>query len=300
MNPSTDHELIQRIRALSRPLEPLPTDQAPDLRPVTGVRALLFDVYGTLLISGSGDVGTAHEVTRGDVMRAALEAAGLLPPAQPLNPPPGLLEDIIGRHHERARREGIEYPEVDILEVWADALGMLGLGPASMDSLRRLAVEYECATNPVWPMPGMSQLLDSLVDRDLPLGIVSNAQFYTPLTLEALTGRRLEDLGFDPGLCAWSWRLREAKPSPSLFRGVLRRLAKRYGIAPHQVLYVGNDMLKDIVPAHALGLGTVLFAGDRRSLRLREGDPRVAGVAPDRVITHLNQLPGLLGWVEPH
>ncbi len=286
--------LIDRIRRLSRPLQPIPTGHPADLRPVAGVRAVLFDIYGTLLVSGSGEVGTAHETTWEDALRGALAAAGLPPPDRPLPPSGGLLEQIIRDHHERARREGIEYPEVDIVEVWADALAALGLPPASPEALQRLAVEYECATNPVWPMPGMRQAVESIQAHGLHLGIVSNAQFYTPLTLQALTGRSLEAWGFDPQLCAWSWRLREAKPSPRLFQWVLRRLARRHGIESHEVLYVGNDVLNDITPAHALGVKTVLFAGDRRSLRLREGDPRVAGVAPDRCIEALAQLRALL------
>jgi putative hydrolase of the HAD superfamily len=290
----TDHTLTEWIRRCSRPLEPVPTDHPEALGPLPGIRAVLFDIYGTLLVSGSGDVGTAHEVTRDDALRGALEEAGLLRHGQPLARSEGLLEQIILQHHERARREGIEYPEVDILEVWGDALAALGLPPAAPEALRRLAAAYECATNPVWPMPGMPEILDWLAGRGWPLGIVSNAQFYTPLTLEALTGRDLPALGFDPSLCAWSWQLREAKPSPRLFRLVLRRLEKRHGIAPQEVLYVGNDMLKDIAPARALGLRTVLFAGDRRSLRLRQGDPRVEGVRPDRTVARLSRLREIL------
>lgn len=287
-------DLMERIRRSSRPLAPIPTGHPADTRPLSGIRAVLFDVYGTLLVSGSGDVGTAHEVTRDEALREALEAAGLLPRGRPLPHGAGLLERIILQHHERARREGVEYPEVDILEVWSDALAALGLPPAPNAALRHLAVAYECATNPVWPMPGMTATLAWLAGRGLPLGIVSNAQFYTPLTLEALTGRGLQALGFDPGLCAWSWQLREAKPSPRLFRLVLRRLEKRNGIAPRAVLYVGNDLLKDILPAHRLGLKTVLFAGDRRSLRLRGDDPRVAGITPERTVTDLGQLRAIL------
>lgn len=294
MNPDTRAELIARIRHCNRPLEPIPTGHPVDLRPLPGIRAVLFDVYGTLLVSASGDVGSAHETTRAEALRAALEEAGLIAPGGTLPPAHGLLERIILDHHARARNEGIEYPEVDILAVWSDALAALGLPPATPRDLQRLAVAYECATNPVWPMPGMVDVLNELHHTPLPLGIVSNAQFYTPLALEALTGRGLPELGFDPGLCAWSWQLREAKPSTRLFQVVLRRLERRLNISPHQVLYVGNDRLNDIWPARRLGMQTVLFAGDRRSLRLREGDPRVAGEPPDRTVDMLSQITVLL------
>jgi putative hydrolase of the HAD superfamily len=49
-------------------------------------------------------------------------------------------------------------------------------------------------------------------------------------------------------------------------------------------------MLKDIWPATRLGFKTALFAGDRRSLRLREDDERCRVLQPDLVIDQLEQL----------
>jgi putative hydrolase of the HAD superfamily len=59
---------------------------------------------------------------------------------------------------------------------------------------------------------------------------------------------------------------------------------------PDQVLYVGNDMRNDICPAAATGFHTALFAGDKRSLRLREDDRKCARTRPDIIITDLMQL----------
>jgi putative hydrolase of the HAD superfamily len=106
----------------------------------------------------------------------------------------------------------------------------------------------------------------------------------------AFMGKTHAELGFDPDLCAWSFQLLEAKPSVNLFRGVVERLQHSYNIAPEEALYVGNDMLNDIWPAAQLGLKTALFAGDQRSLRLRENDPRCSGLEPDIIITKLLQF----------
>ena len=62
------------------------------------------------------------------------------------------------------------------------------------------------------------------------------------------------------------------------------------GIAPDETVYVGNDMLNDIGPAHKVGFRTALFAGDARSLRRRENDPVCAGVKPDFIVSHLQQV----------
>jgi putative hydrolase of the HAD superfamily len=64
----------------------------------------------------------------------------------------------------------------------------------------------------------------------------------------------------------------------------------RRGIRHDEVLYVGNDMLNDIMPANSVGFRTALFAGDARSLRLREDEPSVRGSTPDLVVTDLLDL----------
>ncbi|MEQ8837627.1 MAG: HAD family hydrolase, partial [Lacipirellulaceae bacterium] len=66
-------------------------------------------------------------------------------------------------------------------------------------------------------------------------------------------------------------------------------------ITPAETLYVGNDMRNDIWPAAKVGFKTALFAGDERSLRLREDEPnRDQRPEPDAVVTELDQLPKLL------
>ena len=44
------------MRRQSRPLEPVPTGVSPVLRELPAIRAVMFDIYGTLLISASGDI----------------------------------------------------------------------------------------------------------------------------------------------------------------------------------------------------------------------------------------------------
>ena len=59
-------------------------------------------------------------------------------------------------------------------------------------------------------------------------------------------------------------------------------------------MFIGNDMLKDIYAAKKAGFKTALFAGDQRSLRLRENKAEVKNVYPDIIITDLRQLKDLI------
>jgi putative hydrolase of the HAD superfamily len=292
---SQSRVLIASIRRLSCQLKPQPTGLPARVAALADIRAVIFDIYGTLLISGSGDIGPASADQDEQALREALSAAGL--PVERIGGDSRAAEILVDSIHEAQavrRGEGIEFPEVDIIAVWRKVLMKLFNRDSKLVfsdvQLRRLAIEYECRTNPVWPMPGLRDTLATLRATGLQLGIVSNAQFYTPLMFRALLDATPEELGFDPRLCAWSYEALQGKPSVTLFQQVLNELATAHGIRPQQTLYVGNDMLKDIWPATQLGFKTALFAGDRRSLRLREGDERCRAVQPDLVIDHLSQL----------
>ena len=286
------------LRAHAKPLEPLPTGTEPVLRRLDGVRAVLFDVYGTLFVSGCGDVGTEAVSGRAEAAEASLAAVELTTPASG-EEVVRVHDATIRRHHERVRAKGIEFPEVDIVQIWREVVGELSSGtepavdPIGFDAAR-LAVEYEARVNPSWPMPGMVECLQSLQAAGMQLGLVSNAQFYTQHLFPALVGRSVDELGFDQELLLFSFQHGQAKPGDHLYRQAADRLARR-GIRPDEVLYVGNDMLKDVLPASRAGFHTALFAGDARSFRRRQDDPRVGAIEPDLVVTELGQMGGTIG-----
>jgi len=292
-NTTPNKELVDLARTLLHPLEPLPAGMRPRPGRLEGVRCILFDIYGTLLGSAAGDVGTVQESYREDAASEALTAAGLtIHNQQALSEVVARLPEMIRRSHAASDEE---FPEVDIRRIWADLLRelierRLVSGTVDAHAVQRAALVFECYTNPVWPMPGAADLLERLCGRGFLLGLVSNAQFYTPLVMEAAFGSDLAGLGFRLDLCAFSYACGVAKPSARIFDPVLRALKDYYGLLPERCAYVGNDMLNDMQPAFRLGMKTVLFAGDRRSLRLREDDPRCRNIRTDAVITSLKQL----------
>lgn len=286
--------LVSLIREASSPLAPVPTDVAPRLAPMQSLRVILWDIYGTLLISGSGDIGSADPTLRDRAFAEALRAVGVMPEGVDVS----LLRRQIERAHAAAHAAGIDYPEVDIVEVWRDVLvAGVGADDAARVDLEQLAVEFEIRANPIWPMPGLDPCLSELRRRGLVLGIISNAQFFTPLAIRATTGKTLDEHGFDALLRYYSYEHRRAKPGRWLYEQAAQHLAGG-GYQPHEVLYVGNDMRNDVWPAAEVGFRTALFAGDQRSLRLRTNEAESNQFPePDVVVTDLTQIlsiaPGL-------
>ena len=271
-----------QINKYLHPMTPLPTSLSArgDLRQSIG--CILFDIYGTLFISGSGDISLSQQNSLPYEQLAQLLTKYAIshPPRQILDK---LYERIEIRHAVLGNR-GVDHPEVIIEDIWRQVLEI-----DDPTIIRQFAVEFELIANPAFPMPNLESMLSACRQTDLLLGIISNAQFYTPLLFKWFLYSEIEDLGFDPGLLFYSYQYEEAKPSPTLFKMAAEKLGSK-GIQPVSVLYVGNDMLNDIYPAHAIGFQTALFAGDRRSLRLRTDDPRCINLKPDLVLTDLGQL----------
>jgi len=282
--------LIDSIKNLSTPLKPVPTGATLKLNPLDGIETVLFDIYGTLLISGSGDIGTAATVDSAEALTQSLIVSGYEgDPERAGELSSELLHTEIEHWHETARESGTEFPEVEVSRVWKKVIERFqALEILKPDDdpqrIERLAVEYECRVNPVWPMPDARRTLDNLRARGFRLGIVSNAQFYTPLTIEALFGTPLEALGFEKDLCVFSYKQLKAKPSVELFQTLETQ------IDLSKTLYVGNDMLNDIWTASQVGCKTALFVGDWRSLRERKEDKRCKKLAPDAIVDHLHQI----------
>jgi putative hydrolase of the HAD superfamily len=264
------------------PLSPIPTSLKMSGRLRQPIACLLFDIYGTLFVSGSGDIGTlTQKIGQEKQLMYLLRTYGIRMTHAVLMQQ---FSDRIKQEHDRLRTKGIAFPEVLIEDIWQK---ILPFQPA--DQIRDFAVQFELIVNPVWPMPYLEELLSACKNAGLYMGIISNAQFYTPYLFEWFFPTDLLTIGFDPALIFYSCRFGEAKPSLKLFMAAERQL-RLMDIKPQQVVYIGNDVRNDILPAQKTGFQTVLFAGDSRSLRLRENDPICSSVVSDLVVTDLEQL----------
>jgi putative hydrolase of the HAD superfamily len=274
--------LDDKLKGLLVPRRPQPTGERCRGGLRRPVATVLFDLYGTLLISASGDIGLAA-ASGGpeDALNRWVSELGFAPPAGGVR---NALTAEIKKTHQRLKSRGVEYPEVIIEKIWGRLYPQ-----ASAHQLQRLALAYELKVNPVCPMPGLRRCLAALSRSGIRLGIVSNAQFYTPLLMEHFLGGPLTENGFSEALCFYSFRLGTAKPGAALYRAAAEGLG-RLGIAPQAAVMVGNDRRNDVAAARAVGFQTVLFAGDARSLRWRDEDPDWSSAQPDMVITKLTEL----------
>jgi len=250
---------------------------------------VLFDLYGTLLQSASGDIGRFQSLSIEDQIS---QGSGSLPSSETLEPLKPFLSILpkeatlttlrtwfrneVERRHKDLQAT-YEVPEIRVEEVWSSILRL------SKEEAFEFSLRFELTVNPVYPMPGAREYIDFLKKKGILLGLISNAQAFTPFYVEALFGESLKDLGFLPELTVFSYELGEAKPSPRLFQVAANSLSF-LGYSPEQTLYIGNDLQNDVWAPKQVGFRTALFCGDRRSLRLYDEDPQFKGVQPDFLI----------------
>ncbi|MCS7238530.1 MAG: HAD family hydrolase [Thermoguttaceae bacterium] len=272
--PQEEAELISLIRSQTWARSFQAPEAPPQLRHLKGIRLVFFDVYGTLFLSVRterfSEVSPAADAALAEILRSCgVKCRGNMTGIS------GRLAEAIRVAQQAGMAPDVDCPEINIVDVFEGLFHELAeageIEPACWDPtlLRRVTTLWEVVRNPVIPGPGVSDLLQSLKIHGYQLGIISNAQFYSRLLFPAFLGGKVEELGFHPALVFFSWEQGCAKPGRQIFLRALK-VAEQLGIQPEEVLHVGNDWQHDIVPAHSLGLRTVLAGLDRFNVRLPE------------------------------
>jgi putative hydrolase of the HAD superfamily len=176
--------------------------------------------------------------------------------------------------------EEVEYPGM-VREV----LGELGASITDEELLRFLESEHE-AWAPAREMGAQSHaLLDSLRERGLKTGLVSNA-FDPP---ELLHGD-LRRMGLAERLDAavFSSEVGKRKPHPLIFEVALQRL----GVAPDRAVFVGDSLRADIAGAKALGMTAIQALWFRADDDDASVEPDVQAFTPMDVLNAVRRLLG--------
>lgn len=291
---------IRHLFDAQQELHPIASHTVTDLSKKKEIKCVLFDIYGTLLISSSGDIDKL-ELSPSFILESFSECGIKIISSNPTK----VAIDILTEYKEtiedlkyKARKNNICSPEIDIRDVWEIIIQGLYyrslINKPWIDEVVQLAVYFETLSNPVYPMPFMKEIILWLRERKIPTGIISNAQFYTPVIMNYFLDNEINDDEnvnyFDHDLSVFSYKEKIGKPNVALYEKALKACQKKYKLKSHEILFVGNDMLKDIYPAQTTGMQTALFAGDARSLRLRADKPEVSETIPDYTINSLEQI----------
>ncbi len=124
-------KIISIINNYSKEMKPVNTGLKADTRALKGIKAVLFDLYGTLFISEAGDI--SHADTSGSRNRKKIKKQEVFSKRHFKVPALILriltqryirnfmiynISEIKKRTQKNLKNNGIQYPEVVITEIW--------------------------------------------------------------------------------------------------------------------------------------------------------------------------------------
>jgi putative hydrolase of the HAD superfamily len=212
------------------------------------IRAVIFDVYATLL-----EVGAPPPDAAARWQRLFVDMLGTPPRLRRMEFSTSAGQ-IIARRHAEARARGIQWPEIAWPSVVLAVLPELArLSPSKLEDFlfRQMQIGRTLRL-----AEGAAECLRRLNENGILLGIASNSQAYTLRELTAaLRGTGLNLSMFDREVRFWSFENGFSKPDPHVFRILTARLEAR-GVSPAETLMVGDRLDNDIEPARAHGWQT--------------------------------------------
>jgi hypothetical protein len=295
------------------PPAPQPPKAKPHLVRMPLVRAVTWNLYGTLLNVVGGQLLFEHP--QKFVMDIALDkTVQEFKMWGSMTRKPGQPADYMGEIYRRvlgdlrlAPSPGEKYPEIPSERIWEAVLQKLLQKDYKYDAAfygaldeysRKIAYFFHASLQGTACYEGAAQALEHVHHGGLKQGLIADAQCFSFVQLQrGLTQQHCgvgADLLFDRSLRALSWEVGGRKPSERLFKHCLNQLATM-GITPLQVLHVGSRLLLDLAPAKKLGMRTALFAGDKESLQATKEQLKDTATRPDVLLTELSQIAEIVG-----
>ena len=272
----------------------------PHLVRLPDLRAVLWNVYGTLLCISQGELLFEHPTAF--IMDTALDKtiqefkmwdSMSRKPGQPSAYLKSIYKEVI--QDQALRSKG----EVSAEKVWEAILKKLLQKDYKFDTnffgalneySAKIAYFFSCQLAGDGLLCRRAEALRAVSEAGLskacsPMGSASR------LCSSAGPEDRDEHLDalLNRDMCVLSHEMGAKKPSDALFDRVLEKLAEG-DIEPGQELNVGSRVAEDLVPAKKRGMRTALFAGDSASVRATAEQLKAPASRPDLLLTSPSQI----------
>jgi putative hydrolase of the HAD superfamily len=249
------------------------------------IKAVAFDLWETL-ITDTPELSRRQERRRLERMEQVLTARGFGETAERLE------------HAHRAlwlRCQELYWSEdrdVPCRRQIEHLLEALALDPATFDEgvLEELEHAYAHAALDVLPatVSGAADLLRELRARQLRLGMISNTGRTPGYVLRKILG----ELGLASSLqtMVFSNEHGECKPRTSIFTSLHESL----GVAPEEIVFVGDNLYSDVHGAQQSGMTAVHFVPAARGTAVAPHIDHGLTIVPDATIRTLGELPAVI------
>jgi FMN phosphatase YigB (HAD superfamily) len=289
------------------PPEVKPAKARPHLESMPDIKAVVWNVYGTLLTIPLGELVFEHPQAL--VMEIALDKTinefkmwGSMSrkPGQPAEYMKALYANELML--QRGLGTGERYPEVLSDRIWEALIKKLFQKDYTFDAgffgslneySKKVAYFFHASLQATAAQAEAALALKLTADAGKVQGLLADGQCFT--TAQLARGLRQQEADLDLlkllplTLRTLSCDVKARKPSDTIFRHALAALAEK-GVRPADVLHVGSSIARDIVPARKMGMRTALYAGDKISLEATPEQLKDPAQRPDVLLTELGQI----------
>jgi len=294
------------------PPQPEPIKAKPHVARLPGVRAVLWNVYGTLLAIPLGELLFEHP--QPFVMHMALEKTiKEFKMWGSMSRKPGAPSEY-GEHlyrtqldEQRLAPPGEKYPEIAADRLWETIIKKLfqkdyqfdaSFYGALNDYAKKVAYFFHASLQGTGAYPNATAAIKALADAGIAQGLLADGQCFTPTQLARGLATQDETVQLDAVMPAanrvLSFQHRARKPSDLVFQAAVEAMGV-LGFEPHEILHVGSSLPRDVGPAKKWGMRTALFAGDRASLVATGDQLKDPRYRPDALLTDLSQVAQVVG-----
>ena len=283
------------------------------VKPLPGIRAVLWCVYGSLVRIADGKLLHLHSQQLR--MQIALEKT-----IQEFNmwnsmyrTPEAPWEYMLRQYSKVCEDLGMagiirkgDVPEINSAVVWRKLVDQLLEKEYTYDEATygdldefctKIAYYFHASLQGVEAAPQALAAVELVKTAGCVQGLLADAQ---PFTLVQML-RALKTQGeiplwgdlFDPACITFSYQVGVRKPSSTLYQTAIEA-CERQGIEPGEILYVGSRLRGDLAVAKGLGMRTALYAADMLSLQAKQADMKDPEIRPDRLLTNLASIRDIL------
>lgn len=282
-------------------------------KPLDGICAVVWDLYGTLVRIADGELLLDHpqQIRMQIALEKTIKEFNMW---NSMSRKPGAPWEYMYQQYTRllkdremagTGRKG-DLPDISATAIWRKLIDRLAQNEYTYDEAfygdldelaEKVALFFQSNLQGYEAAPAALETTTQIADSSRMQAALADAQSFTLVqTLRAFSAQgTLPALGklFEPSVSVLSYQEEIRKPSPSLYERSVERFAE-HGIEPAEVLYIGSRLREDLVHAKQLGFRTALYAGDKLSLRVHPPDLKDAERKPDRLVTELTQIPEIL------
>lgn len=285
----------------------------PYLKPIAGIKAVTWNIYGTLLRISDGELLFQHpQAVRMEIaLDKTIQEFNMW---NSMTRKPGKPWEYLLLKYQHALdelkmassgRKG-DVTEVNSAHIWRKLLGMLDKKEYTYDKSfygdlddlsEKVAYFFHSSLQGIEAAPDALQGLLVLQSGGIQQALLADAQPFTVVQLlrslaeqGALPHQNLFTSSLNTFSCAEGVR----KPSKTLYLRAVDRLVKS-GIEPEQILHVSSKVHDDLAVAKSLGMRTALYAAEKLGLQASSEELKDPATKPDRLITSVEQVRDIVG-----